>query len=170
MLDGNNQTPKQKYRQVFGFYAENLTTEYFKYKKELVISYSWNHIYELGEKYDPEWKIHLANLFDKLSQCNYFKNIMNEELEYYENHELPISSSNVVNKIVLEARKNKDKDLLKAYVIRNLVRSNIIEFLRRENEEFIISEIKAQYGPNPDFRIEITPTQREVYVTLFCAV
>ncbi len=170
-MDRNNQTPKQKYRQVFGFYAENLITEHFKYKKELVISYSWNHIDEWGEKYDPEWKIHLANLFDKLSQCNYFKNIMNEKLEYYENHELPISNSNVVNKIVLEARKNKDKNLLKAFVIRDLVRSNTFELLRMENEEFIISEVKAQYGPKPDFRIEINPQQRNVLCnSLLCGV
>ncbi len=171
MIDRKNQTPKQKYRQIFGFYAENLITEYFKNKNEFVISYSWNHMDEWGEKYDPEWKVHLANLFDKLSECNYFKNILNEKLEYYEKYDLPISDSYIVNKIILKARKNKDKDLLKAFVFRDLVRSNTLELLRRENGEFIISEVKAQYGPKPDFRIEINPRQRNVLCnSLLCGV
>jgi len=52
------------------------------------------------------------------------------------------------------------------YEISGIVGSNKIEFIRIENNKLIVSEIKSQYGPKPDYRIEFEHTQIDTLTKL----
>ena len=81
---------------------------------------------------------------------------------------------------IREQYKNEYKEFLKthkesqleysAYIklrsISRLVGKNLIEFLRIQDNNVIVSEIKSQFGPEPDFKIELESNQLEMYTRL----
>lgn len=150
-----DKTMKQKFRQPFGYFMEHLIAKYFLSTGVFEMDHGHNHAYE--------WNIKLEK--NDLKQLKILLDILNIDIEEYKRSIIEIlkgeriidvNSLEVINKLfTLRDNKALWQEKLILYSTSNLVASNHIEILRIEGGKLIVSEIKSQYGPNPDYRIQI---------------
>ena len=159
------ETIKQKFRQPFGFYMENLIGGHFTLNETSTL-YHWH-------SYAFEWGLDLPD--SDLNQLELMLNLINKGDEYREKlkemvHEILKGKPKFDNSPLIEAIKRSfsfeenDKILNKKLIllaVSNIVSSNNLELLRIQNHKLIISEVKSQYGPIVDHRIEIDRAQLE---------
>lgn len=109
------ESEKQKYRQMLGFFSEWITTRYFLYNRNFVVSFNHHYIkrWDGAEKFRKT----LKNLLNLIRKSELFH-------EYYQD--------------IIE--KNDEFEAFDLFA-----QLNVIEFLRVENKNIIISEIKSKY-------------------------
>ncbi len=160
-------TLKQKFRQPFGYYMENLIGKHFSSKGIFVMHHEHSHAYE--------WGMYLGD--NDLIQLKKLLEIVGVDIEESKKKILKIINQEIIindinsTKLILNLFNIKDDSALFQrklilYEISRLVGSNKIEFIRIENNKLIVSEIKSQYGPNPDFRIEFEYPQVKTFTKL----
>ena len=177
-----SETLRQKFRQPFGFYMETLVAKNFRLKGIFEMYHEHCNAYE--------WNIdeNKFNLFKNMVEAldinieeekNKIIDILNEQ--YKTNHtELFIKqryyspfcgfeskfNPSFTKYFSLHDNEQKFERKLIIYEAMKLVCSNRLELVRIENDNLIISEIKSQYGPIPDFRIEFSQRQLEAFTKL----
>ena len=155
-----DKTLKQKFRQPFGFYMENLIGRHLALKEIFTMNHAHSHAFEWGldlndydlnqirlllnaEQIDTEsLKIRVIEILDgKLTASDgSYSELIKKVFSSYDNEELF----------------NKKITLL---AVSNLISSNVFEILRIEKHRLIVSEVKSQYGPKVDYRIEFEKSQ-----------
>lgn len=157
------QTLRQKFRQPFGYYTENLIGRHFLLHNIFTLYHQHCHAYEFSTDLE----------IDNLTKLKRILEILNVDIHSMENTVASILQDNIKrhNENYIRLIKdlfslNDSTDLfekkLSLLAISNLVCSNKIELLRIENKKLIVSEIKAQYGPKVDYKIELEKSQIEI--------
>lgn len=155
-----DKTLKQKFRQPFGFYMENLIGKYFSLNGVFTMYNAHSHAYE--------WGLDIKQ--DELKQLKFLTKILNRDTGVLKNHLLEtLRDKNAnyepneggVKKSILSLNDSEEMIDIKSTLltVSSLVSSNTIEFLRIQGSKLIVSEVKSQYGPKPDFRIEFESGQ-----------
>ena len=155
-----DKTLKQKFRQPFGFYMENLIGKHFELNGIFTLYHTHFYAYEWGLDIMDEDLDQLRSFLrvlevntDKIKESVF--DILKEHRHYNDK-----SFKNSIN----TAFSTKDDDELfeKKIILLAIsleVSSNRIELLRIQDHRLIVSEIKSQYGPKVDHRIEINQRQ-----------
>lgn len=162
-----DETLKQRFRQPFGFYMENLIGKDFQLSGFYTMYHAHSHAYE--------WGLDLNDI--DLTQLKFLLNILGTDREELKKHVLNILSNketNYSNDYIEVIKKifsgNEKAELLEKKItllaVSNIVGSNNVEFLRIQNHKLIVSEIKSQYGPKVDYRIEFEEGQLEKLLKL----
>ncbi|MDG7047628.1 MAG: hypothetical protein JRN61_01460 [Nitrososphaerota archaeon] len=151
-------TLKQRFRVPFGYYMEDLLRENFKLRGLFVAGHSRHKIQEWEETYEPNNLDPLLDFYNKITILNILG--MSEQgktiLKYHKNKDKELfDNANNLNNFSKYRGKGKKTLPFKLFQISLFVGSNSIELLRIENRRVIVSEVKSQYGPNPDYRIEL---------------
>lgn len=144
---------KQKFRQPFGYYMEELIRKHFKVNGVYTIGHSHNHLYEWDETYEESNISALLEFYNSMMEFDEFNDLSTSRSI---TPQYPRKTDSI-SKEVLDGRLHR---------ISRLVGSNTFELIRIENNKVIVSEIKSQYGPNPDYRIEIESPQLTILIKL----
>ena len=153
-------TLKQKFRQPFGFYMENLIGRHLEMKGIFTMYYAHHYAFEWGLDLNDRDLNQLKSLL-KARKINTekLKNDVQKILE---------GKLGINDRIYMEAIKktfspNDSEELFNKKIIllatSNLVSSNRLELLRIQNHRILVSEVKSQYGPKVDYRIEFEKGQ-----------
>ncbi len=167
-----DKTLKQKFRQPFGFYMENLIGKHFNLNDIFTMYFTHSYAHEWGIDINDEDLKQLRNLLkvldvntDKLEE-QVFDILKNKNKTFY----ISKNQKNYTESIRRSfSVKDKGKLLRKKLILlatSNLVSINKVELLRIQNHRLIISEIKSQYGPKVDHRIEFNNTQLKLLLKL----
>ena len=163
-----DRTLKQKFRQPFGFYMENMIGRDFDLKGIFTLYHAHCHAFE--------WGLDITD--DDMDQLRYLLRVLEINTDNIKDSAFNILKGQVhydSDKGYIDSIKRsfsiKDKGkLLEKKVtllaVSNLVSSNHIELLRIQDHRLIVSEIKSQYGPKVDHRIEINNTQLKLLLKL----
>ena len=155
-----DKTLKQKFRQPFGFYMENLIGEHFLLNSIFTMYHNHAYAYEWG-----------LDLQDKdIDQLKFILKIFDIDLEAIKERVFNILKGNIIyydldyiESIKKAFNTKNDNELFNKKIIllttSRLVSSNNLEILRIQDHRLIVSEIKSQYGPKVDYRIEFERTQ-----------
>ena len=155
-----DRTLKQKFRQPFGFYMENLIGRHLATKGIFTMYHGHSHAFE--------WGLDLND--DDLNQLKFLLNTQNINTEELNERVREILKGNnwYYNQTHAELiRKNfslnDNEELFNKKIIlltvSNMISSNTLELLRIEDHWLIVSEVKSQYGPKVDYRIEFERSQ-----------
>lgn len=155
-----DRTLKQRFRQPFGFYMENLIGGNFALSGIFAMYHAHSHAFEWGLDLNDGDLIQLKSLLDILGKNT--QTLKNHVLDILKGKNSFYSKDYV--EIIKKAFSTKDRGKLFDKKITllsgsNLVSSNIIELLRIQDHKLIVSEIKSQYGPKVDYRIEFEKGQ-----------
>ncbi|CAC12506.1 hypothetical protein [Thermoplasma acidophilum] len=162
-----DRTLKQKFRQPFGFYMENLIGRHLTTKGIFTMYHAHSYAFEWGLDLNDE----------DLNQLKFLINILEINTgELSERVRLVLKGNNgYYNQTYAELiRRNFSfKDNKKLFnkkiillAVSDLISSNILELLRIEDHRLIVSEVKSQYGPKVDYRIEFERSQLNRLLTL----
>ena len=155
-----DKTLKQKFRQPFGFYMENLIGKQLL-SKGIFTMYNAHH-------YAFEWGLDLDD--DAISQLKslLIARDVNIERLSEEVKEILKGKNGLYSETYLELvrgafSKKENKNLFNKKIIllgvSNMISRNKLEILRIQNQKLIVSEVKSQYGPKVDYRIEFEKGQ-----------
>ena len=155
-----DRTLKQKFRQPFGFYMENLIGRHLALKGFFTMYHAHNYAFEWGlDLNDDDLNQLKALLKARKINTEKLKNDVQEILE----GKLGINDRIYVEVIKKAFSPNDSEELFNRKIIllaaSNLVYSNRLELLRIQNHRIIVSEVKSQYGPKVDYRIEFEKGQ-----------
>ena len=163
-----DRTLKQKFRQPFGFYMENLIGKHFELNGVFTMYYAHSYAYEWGLGIIDEDLDRLRFLL-KVSEINTDK-LKERVLDILKGHVYYYNGEDYIDSIKRSfSIKDKGKFLEKKVTllaVSNLVSSNHIELLRIQDHRLIVSEIKSQYGPKVDHKIEFNNTQLKLLFEL----
>lgn len=177
-----SETLRQKFRLPFGFYMETLVAKNFRLKgifemyHEHCNAYEWNideNKFNLFKNMVEALDINLEEEKNKIIDIlngQYKTNFT--ELYIKQRYYGPFCgfeskfSTSFAKYFSLHDSEQKFERKLIIYEASKLVCSNRLEFVRIENGNLIISEIKSQYGPTPDYRIEFSERQLEIFTKL----
>ncbi len=133
----SRQNPRQRLRQREGFLAENLLQRYFEDRGILAVSFVRRHLDEVGGRTDPFWRNRAKALAKRLIGM---KGIVGSAIE----RQIEWES--------LEPPTTKEEKVVRALL-------GFCDLIRWEADTPVISEVKSQYGPALDYRIEFQATQ-----------
>ena len=163
-----DRTLKQKFRQPFGFYMENLIGKHFYLKGIFTLYHAHCHAFE--------WGLDIAD--DYMDQLRYLLRVLEINTDDIKDSAFNILKGQVhydSDKGYIDSVRRsfsiKDKGKLlekktTLLAVSNLVSSNFIELLRIQDHKLIVSEIKSQYGPTVDHRIEFNSRQLKLLLKL----
>ena len=155
-----DRTLKQKFRQPFGFYMENLIGGHLATKGIFTMYHAHSHAFE--------WGLDLND--DDLNKLKFLLNAQKINTEELSERVRGILKGNIgyYNQTYAELIKknfslNDNEELFNKkiilFAVSNRISSNMLELLRIEDHWLIVSEIKSQYGPKVDYRIEFEGSQ-----------
>ena len=155
-----DRTLKQKFRQPFGFYMENLIGRHLALKGFFTMYHAHNYAFEWGlDLNDDDLNQLKALLKARKINTEKLKNGVQEILE----GKLEINDRIYIEAIKKTFSPNDSEELFNKKIIllatSKLVSSNRLELLRIQNHRIIVSEVKSQYGPKVDYRIEFEKGQ-----------
>ncbi len=157
---------RQRFRQPFGYFMEDLITEHFNSTGSFCLSHNYNQVYEWNDKRTKCNIPYLMNFYDRLE----YSKIVNVKEGYNSIVKRLEEGRTLYNypKFNEFMRKNKknNEEVIKLFQISDLVGNNRYELLRVEDENVIVSEIKSQYGPKVDYKIEFTAPQLDLIFDL----
>lgn len=163
-----DRTLKQKFRQPFGFYMENLIGKHFDLKGIYTLYHAHCHAFE--------WGLDITD--DDMDQLRYLLRVLEINTDNIKDSAFNILKGQVhydSDKGYIDSIKRsfsiKDRGKLienkvSLLAVSNLVSSNHIELLRIQDHRLIVSEIKSQYGPKVDHRIEFNSRQLKLLLKL----
>ena len=155
-----DKTLKQKFRQPFGFYMEDLIGKHFLLNSIFTMYHNHAQAYE--------WE---SDLPDKdIDQLKFLLRILDIDLEAAKERLFGIHKGGMIftdleyTGSIRKAFNNKNNDELFnkkiiLFAASQQISSNYVELLRIKDHRLIVSEIKSQYGPKVDYRIEFQRTQ-----------
>ncbi len=151
---------RQRFRQPFGYFMEDLITDHFNSIGTLCLNHNFNQIYEWKDKLTKESIPALMKFYDRLdySRDIAVQNRYSSMVDKLSGKGPAYFDFSKLNEFLMKHKKINDEKL-KLLVIASLLGDNTIELLRVEGGQVIVSEIKSQYGPKPDFKIELTAPQ-----------
>ena len=155
-----DKTLKQKFRQPFGFYMENLIGKHFDLNGIFTMYHAHSHAYE--------WGLGISD--EDMNQLRFLLRVLEINTDKLIERVLDILKGNVYHSdegytdSIKRSFSIKDEgELLEKKItllaVSNLVSSNHIELLRIQDHRLIVSEVKSQYGPMVDHKIEINSSQ-----------
>ena len=155
-----DKTLKQKFRQPFGFYMENLIGKQLLSKGIFTMYNAHHYAFEWGLDLDDDAISQLKSLLiardvniERLSEE--VKEILKGKNGLYSETDLELvrgafskkENNNLFNKKII------------LLGVSNMISRNKLEILRFQNQKLIVSEVKSQYGPKVDYRIEFEKGQ-----------
>lgn len=155
-----DRTIKQKFRQPFGFYMENLIGRHLEMKGIFTMYHGHSHAFEWDLDLNDRdlnqlkflleaLKINTEDLGERVKEV-----LRGNNWQYTEYHAELIRKTFSLN---------DDDELFKKKIIllavSNVISSNMLELIRIEDHRLIVSEVKSQYGPKVDYRIEFERSQ-----------
>ena len=155
-----DKTLKQKFRQPFGFYTENLIGKHLL-SKGIFTMYNAHH-------YAFEWGLDLNDdVLNQLKSLLIARDVnierLSEEVKEILNRKNGLYSETYLELVRGAFSKNENKNLFNKKIIllgvSNMISRNKLEILRIQNQKLIVSEVKSQYGPKVDYRIEFEKGQ-----------
>ena len=155
-----DRTLKQKFRQPFGFYMENLIGKHLL-SKGIFTMYNAHH-------YAFEWGLNLDDdVLNQLKSLLIARDVniegLSEEVKEILNRKNGLYSETYLELVRGAFSKNENKNLFNKKIIllgvSNMISRNKLEILRIQNQKLIVSEVKSQYGPKVDYRIEFEKGQ-----------
>lgn len=160
-------TMKQRFRQPFGFYIENLIGKHLSIDGTFTVYHAHSHAFE--------WFTELAD--EDFKQLESLVGILDIEVEPLKKRVMEIirSKDNFAGQGYLEVLKkafsssdmgNMFNKKILMLAISNIVSSNGLELLRIHDHKLIVSEIKSQYGPIVDYKNEINSHQVKTLLKL----
>lgn len=157
-----DKTLRQRFRQPFGFYMENLIGRHFNLNGIFTMYHAHSHAFEWGLDLDGEDLNQLNSLI-----CILYGNtgpLKKRVLEILRD-KIGFPDKSYAQLIRNAFSSNDSEELFYKKIIllavSNLVSSNTVELLKIQNHKLIVSEVKSQYGPIVNHRIEIDRSQLE---------
>ncbi len=166
------QTVKQTIRQPFGYLIEDLLRDFFHFHGIFCIGKTTPNIYEIQELKNTHVVSLLLKFYDLITKIDDVK--LKDALGFNlpeQIEKLRKDSYNVEYNSDSRKKINKDYSIGKSDYIKlrktfGFVYSNKIELLRIEQNKLIISEVKSQFGPHPDYKIELESDQLDIFTKL----
>ncbi|MCG3109471.1 hypothetical protein L3N51_01763 [Metallosphaera sp. J1] len=168
-------------RQAFGFYMEELVAKTLESRGEICLPYDHNQIYSWKRDGLDTAVNALISFFDVLSRNevppyldvkHHYSEVVStikaiiygfEEGRWYDLKLWSILKDRYISTVLDPL----DPINVKLFVISNLVQRNIFELLRVRSDKVIVSEVKSQFGPRVDYKIEIENRQFELMKVLY---
>ena len=148
-------TLKQKFRQPFGFYMENLIGKDFLSKGIFTMYHAHHYAFEWGLDLDDS---ELDLLRSLLITRNVNIEGLRKEVKKILNGKNEFHRETYLKLVRGSFSKNDNKNLFNKKIlllaVSNVISSNKLEILRIQNQKLIISEVKSQFGPKVDYKIE----------------
>ncbi|MGP6294505.1 hypothetical protein [Caldiplasma sukawensis] len=162
-----DKTLKQKFRQPFGFYMENLIGKHFSSNGIFTIYHAHSHAFE--------WGMDLCD--EDMKQLDSLISILGIDKERLKNWVMEIKKSkndlsdqgyraSIKKSFSPKDSKDTFQKRINLLAVSELVSSNGIELIRIQDHRLIVSEVKSQFGPKVDYRIEFESGQLQKLLTL----
>jgi hypothetical protein len=166
------QTIKQMIRQPFGYLIEDLLREYFHFHDTFCISKTRHFINEMLDIKNTHALNLLLEFYDLIIKIDddKFKDALGlnlpEQIEKLINKRYGAEYDSESWKKFNKDHSIDKRDYIKLRKISEFIERNKIELLRIEQNEVIVSEVKSQFGPRPDYKIELESDQLDIFTKL----